>query len=107
MNTIPRRRIWIIARDQPLRCPELHRIREDAIVLEHTGIRCKAKLQASDAGRPGQECGALLYVVPLLRDRRLVAEVTLDELRHIEAQGMEASQALAFLGVDGPLRREA
>lgn len=108
MKTIPRRRIWIVPREQPLKCPHEagHRMREDALIPEHGMLRCKAKLAAGGYQQPSAECGTWLYVARMEKDRRLVAEVTYDEARHIETQGMDVDQALAFLEVIGALRRE-
>lgn len=81
-------------------------MREDTLVPEHGMMRCKAKLSAGSFQQGSAECGTWLYVARLEKDRRLVAEVTYDEARYIETEGMDLDTALAFLDIAGPMRRE-
>src|SRR5262249_33611420 len=97
-----------------LTCPKGHRIKQDTVVLEHGGIRCKHKVQLAPH-KPGEECGAWLYVVGSigwrvvtgedgrerieLGEQVYVAEVTRNELRHIREGRMSAGDALTMLGL--------
>lgn len=98
MRIIFRRRMWFVLRDQPLACPDGHRMREDTIVLEHAGIRCKHRPPPS-----GLECGAFVWVLLMPGGTRFVAEVTIDELRHMQTVSMSVEQSLLFLGATRPL----
>ena len=97
-----KRYMRLVPRGAPLVCPHGHRIREDTIVLEHAGIRCKERSNVKG------ECGALLWVLLMIPSGwRFVAEVNLTELRHMQTQALDVDRSLRFLGLDGPLMRGA
>jgi hypothetical protein len=85
-------------RPHKLTCPDMHRVRELAVIREDGALWCTHR-PASGQG----ECGAMLYVLvfPSLGGKRRIwaADVTKAELEQMEAMGLDADGALAYFGV--------
>src|SRR3954471_8254876 len=97
-----KRRVWLVSKSHVLYCPNGHRIRLDSIVLGHGGIRCTAKMNAHAGDRP-TECAAFLWLLNMPGGWRLVAEVTIEEMKEAQARHLSIEEMLGFLGVEGPM----
>lgn len=108
-RSLPHRRLRFVPPGEPIRCVHDdtgHRIRENTFILvEHVALRCTARIPQRGRGQSAPpECGLLLYVLEMPGGWKLVAEVTLLEIRHMQQQRMDARQALRFLGATAILR---
>jgi hypothetical protein len=98
-----------------LGCPcGRHNIRQDSVVLEHGGIRCKHREPAVGGKGYGPECGQWVYVLGsigwsvtekdgvetiALGNDIYVVEVTWPELKHIRETRLSAPKVLEYLGI--------
>ena len=93
-SLIIRRAGWLDANQQPT-CPYKHPVREHGKLLEGRGVYgCKFK-----HGRGETECGALIYIVRVPNIGNYCADVTAEEMRHMEAMQMTGGQVFNYLGV--------
>jgi hypothetical protein len=83
--------VWLRA-GEPLVCPNGHRLRHNAAVLQHEAFICGHT-------QPGQrgECGARCYVLSMPGGLRFVAEVTVAEMLHMRDAHMGVPEVLAYL----------
>lgn len=87
-----RRHLWLRA-GEPLVCPNGHRLRHNAAVLQHEAFICQHV-------QPGQrgECGARAYLLQMPNGLRFVAEVTVAEMLQMRDRQMGVEEVLAYLG---------
>lgn len=103
------RRVRLLWPGDALVCPVDHKQKEHSIVIDHGGLRCRFK-QQERTGAAFVECGMWLYLVNVpgaSQGFRLIAEVTLKELRYMQTVRMDIDHARRFLGVDRWLRTGA
>ncbi len=91
MHYRARRHVWLAA-GQPLVCPNGHKLRHNAALLQHEAFIC-GHVQPGQRG----ECGSRVYVLAMPGGLRFVAEVTVQEMLHMRDQHMSVEQVLAYL----------
>lgn len=96
-SLVVRRAGWLDSLAQP-ECPFGHPLKEHAKLLEGRGVYwCKFRAQRTEA-----ECGALIYILRVPTIGQYCADVTSEEMRHMEQEQMTAWQVFNYLGVHFP-----
>lgn len=91
MHYRARRHLWLRA-GEPLVCPNGHRLKHNAALLQHEAFVC----QHQEPHTRGQ-CGARCYVMAMPGGRRFIAEVSAVEMMEMRDSGMGVDEILAYL----------
>lgn len=86
-----RRHLWLTLHE-PLVCPNGHKLKHNAAILQHEAFVC----QHAEPHQHGH-CGARCYVLAMPGGLRFMAEVTVAEMLHMRDQSMGVSDVLAYL----------
>lgn len=86
-----RRHLWLRS-GEPLVCPNGHRLKHNAALLQHEAFVC----QHQEPHQRG-ECNARCYVLAMPYGLRFVAEVTVAEMLEMRNACMDVEQVLAYL----------
>lgn len=86
-----RRHYWLRA-GEPIVCPNGHKLKHNAAVLQHEAFICQHR-----PDRGGPECGARVYVLAMPNGLKFVAEVTVAEMLTMRDRHMSVDEVIAYL----------
>lgn len=86
-----RRHYWLM-KGEPLICPNGHKLKHNAAILDHEALIC----QHQEPHQKG-ECGSRIYVLSMPRGIRFVAEVTVVEMLYMRDNCMAVDDVIAYL----------
>lgn len=86
-----RRTLWLLPHE-PLVCPNGHKLKHNAALLQHEAFIC----QHVEPHAQGQ-CGARCYILAMPHGLRFVAEVSSAEMLHMRDRHMGVEDVLSYL----------
>lgn len=86
-----RRTLWLLPHE-PLVCPNGHKLKHNAALLQHEAFIC----QHQEPGQRG-ECGARAYIMAMPHGLRFVAEVNTEEMLWMRDHCPGVEDVLSYL----------